>query len=59
MAAVVNYTFNIEDALLKKFRNKVITEGFTVQDGFTLLIQNYVEGRFDIDGNMYGNRQSS
>lgn len=56
--SVIGYTFQFEKDLLDAFKKKVISEGFTIQDGMTFLVQQYVEGRFDTNGQMSSNGNS-
>lgn len=50
--SIVRTTFSIPGKLYHQFILKLKSEGFTIQDGVTLLIKNYTEGRFDIDESM-------
>lgn len=40
---VVSYTIKIEQDLLNRFKEKILSEGFGIQEGFNYLIKNYVE----------------
>jgi len=51
-SSVVRTTFSIPEDIYQQFIIKLKREGYTIQDGITLLIQNYTEGRFDIDESM-------
>jgi hypothetical protein len=51
-SSVVRTTFSIPEDIYHQFIIKLKREGYTIQDGITLLIQNYTEGRFDIDESM-------